>query len=64
MNNWISVKDRLPDKSAYYLTTIRDAQAMTKALWYSKNAGQFSCEEKYPTHWMPLPIPPKKAASK
>lgn len=59
MTEWISVKDRLPDKAGYYLTTIQDALAMTKAAWYSQKANQFSCDIIYPTHWMPLPELPK-----
>lgn len=58
-NGWISVEDRLPEKSDYYLVycgdydgvrIIRFERLKTKVKWISKSNV---------THWQPLPEPPK-----
>ena len=61
MSEWISVKDRLPEKDGRYL-------AITKH-YKQPVIAQYTKNEKYPwnwlmnnvTHWMPLPEPPKEA---
>jgi hypothetical protein len=67
---WISVKDRLPEKTGYYLTVVDEIAA-------SKTRGVIEIQDLYEgvdlhkmerilkfqdyvTHWMPLPEPPKE----
>lgn len=55
---WISVKDKMPYNSGYYLTCCNTYRA------YKPNLSYYSREDKsfYDagiTHWMPLPEPPK-----
>lgn len=56
MNNWISVKDKLPLWQGRYLThSIIYGQSLVAILWYDKRGYGFDEEV---THWMPLPTPP------
>lgn len=73
VRQWISVKDRLPEKNGQYIV-FGCSDAMKKFLpdcipiWicdYSeRNGGWYSIEMNrtidYITHWMPLPEPPKE----
>ena len=64
--NWISVEDRLPEASGYYLFATNGnpycgfgngtgvSYFMHKAKTWKK------INEKHVTHWMPLPKPPMK----
>ncbi|WP_010278851.1 DUF551 domain-containing protein [Paenibacillus senegalensis] len=64
-DNWVSVKDRLPEQEGYYLTYTQQAgifttrfiggevRAFTDMLGFAAYPGI--------THWMPLPEPPKEA---
>lgn len=59
MNDWISVKERTPERGGQYLTwcRYRDGDtAMKIKLWKD---GAFTSEAKAVTHWMPLPEPPE-----
>lgn len=68
---WISVKDRLPEESVYYLTYKEDCECMVlsyspfhKAFnvrdWYSEEqVERFAIKVDY---WMPLPELPKVGA--
>ena len=71
MNEWISVKDRLPQKDKddkdwsvpvlYYYYHIRDwmfvgMYCFKDKHWYGDNAGS----QNHTTHWMPLPNPPQE----
>ena len=64
-NGWISVKDRLPEESGYYLvfTDIGRIALLSYSKKYRAfNAHDDSYSEEYMisvTHWMPLPNPPK-----
>ena len=62
MAEWISVKDRLPDKNGNYLVSVTsdfagvhvaNFQSGEAFLWYPFIKSDV-------THWMPLPEPPKE----
>ncbi len=59
MNEWISVKDRLPEEGKYYL--IYD----DFRIWFAHYRGKVFQDKlnyyKEVTHWMPLPDPPREA---
>lgn len=65
---WISVEDRLPEESGYYLTLLTMERYMV--LHFSKKHRKFNCYDTLElsdlipieevTHWMPLPEPPKE----
>ncbi len=56
MDEWISVKDMLPEKAGYKLCWyIKGRQFVA---WFSVNAGQWETK-RLVTHWMPLPDPPQ-----
>ena len=66
-NGWISVKDRLPEKSGYYLVFFSDGMPSCKIRVHNwlkdehhwRGAEAFSRIEGI-THWMPLPEPPEE----
>ena len=57
---WISVKDRLPDEYEEYIVNGPNVTTMewTELGWYSDVIGHY-VDQKLITHWMPLPDPPK-----
>ena len=65
VQEWISVKDRLPEESGYYL--VFENIGRSEVLPYSKKYKAFNAfDDSYSesnvisvTHWMPLPQPPK-----
>lgn len=63
MNNcWISVTERLPEESGYYIVTAKDGRiARTTWLMYQVRAKQWvkTGARAYwvVTHWMPFPAP-------
>lgn len=67
MNDWISVKDRLPD-GVYGKTVLCYTDGIMKIGYYTKVKNTEGvvfrvCETGfgfYPTHWLPLPEPPKE----
>ena len=62
---WISVKDRLPEKSGDYLALTDNG--LIERLSYSERHNAFNADDRLMyaecailcTHWMPLPQPPK-----
>ena len=70
MSEWISVKDRLPEKNGSYLcyymrSKIRDKENWeVKQLYWEHNVWLLSCYlltvVNTVTHWTPLPEPPKE----
>lgn len=59
---WVSVKDRLPEKSGNYLTCNKNDDYV---VWrFDKENEEFGCAdyeyEVEVTHWMSLPEPPKE----
>ena len=65
VQEWLSVKDRLPEHRGYYLVAYRDKynESTSIALDFYVNCGAgewWSTEFTHNiTHWMPLPEPPK-----
>ena len=66
LNNWISVKDRLPEKDSTVLiyteahdTYMAKIYKDSEAWPISNSCGCCGREERF-THWMPLPQPPKE----
>ncbi len=64
---WISVKDRMPEKSGNYLCTIVKCfrwtpQKCLRILWFDHLNKCWTCEncDGIITHWMPLPEFPKE----
>lgn len=64
---WISIEDRLPEYKTPVLgidkfdeqkvCTLEKRWRDTPRSWW---CGTSCCEMFFPTHWMPLPIPPNK----
>ncbi len=71
MTNWISVKDRLPEKSGEYLVAFhpcywKQIEYDTIAVGLDTFRGKTSWAKKkyqFVTHWAPLPEPPKEGES-
>lgn len=69
MSEWISVKDRLPEESGAYLVhfgthaSVLEYSAVHKAFNAFDDHSEFLVERTRlnPSHWMPLPEPPKEA---
>ena len=64
VQEWVSVKDRLPEESGMYIVTANDghAQRVSFVQWQKKNRmWNLTGARSYwrVTHWMPLPQPPK-----
>ena len=68
MTQWISIKDRLPEKSGEYLVLCQTAANMMVLNFSRKHLAfnVFDCQKdakteiKNITHWMPLPKPPEE----
>lgn len=67
VGKWISVKERMPEKSGQYLcwfgaNKVVIGPAIETYVDEWKAFGRLESLEKYPniTHWMPLPEPPKE----
>ena len=64
VQEWISVKDRLPEESGMYIVTANDghAQRVSFVQWQKKSRRwNLTGARSYwrVTHWMPMPHPPK-----
>ncbi len=60
VQEWISVKDRLPEENGIYLTLNKKRQYEFHIFKTGKRMWQGIWEEDGVTHWMPLPQPPKR----
>ena len=68
VQEWISVKDRLPEENGYYLcevcfSSVSDCKSYRRMILYWEDnvwIDMPNCfKTRKPTHWMPLPEPPK-----
>ena len=69
-NQWISVKDRLPDVDDFIIANFRNRPNFIARAWkftvhnkegaWCKYTGGEVTLIKHNTHWMPLPSPPKE----
>jgi Protein of unknown function (DUF551) len=67
VNEWISVKDRLPDRDWDNYFIIYDGQYHAVTIgWYDGSkflttaCGSDNIRQVHASHWMPLPQPPKE----
>ena len=61
MPQWISVKDRLPDKSPMVLAMCTDGYELAYYGMYGQGwTNTLGTEHLNVTHWQPLPAPPKE----
>lgn len=60
MEEWISVKDRLPEEKRYVLVWKADTEAFAFSMYYAEIGVWVSPGEDVisVSHWMPLPSPP------
>ena len=58
VQEWISVDDRLPEPKEETICIDADGDMMIGT--YTEWGWMFPCYFKSPTHWMPLPEPPKE----
>lgn len=64
VQEWVDVKDRLPEESGMYIVTANDghAQRVSFVQWQKKNRmWNLTGARSYwrVTHWMPMPQPPE-----
>jgi hypothetical protein len=73
MNNWISVKERLPEKDLSVLVYAPHNEFLERKFWVAElvenidnnkywdyTDGEYMLSFEDVTHWQPLPEPPKK----
>ena len=64
IENWICVKERLPEDDGLYIVckTVRGYRISFEARWSCKHwlSVVKDMQLEYITHWMPLPEPPKE----
>lgn len=63
---WVSVKERLPEASGYYLIACRypycgKSNGIDISYFQHKAKNWKKIRDLYVTHWMPLPEPPKES---
>lgn len=66
-DGWISVKERLPEKTGYYLIAcdrpyIGKKDGINISFYQHKVKNWKTTNNLHVTHWMPLPEPPKEEA--
>ena len=66
MDEWISVKDRLPESGETTLVYNGDidVHGFWNGRWLDYDENGYPFEVLYITHWMPLPEPPKEESGK
>lgn len=69
MNNWISVKDRMPEFGNQMVLTYESRRGIIGVGYFGalgREVGWWNhcgCPANHITHWMPLPEPPKEESS-
>jgi hypothetical protein len=63
MTNWVSVKDRLPEKEGIYLTFGEPFGIKTEYYWIANKEWESDLYDSI-SHWMPLPSPPENISDK
>jgi len=61
MSNWISVKDKLPEKGDTYLVWTENTGVETCRWFAYRGKWRGGAWTAHITHWMPLPEPPGEA---
>lgn len=56
MEEWISVKDRLPEKTKLVLTVTTNGYISINSIYYGVRWMNY---DPIITHWLPIPEPPK-----
>jgi len=66
-SSWISVKDKLPDSNEYEFLVVNSEGNMHVASYWGENSSNYEGYDWFngdvfvnPTHWQPLPEPPKE----
>lgn len=62
MNKWIKVEDRLPDYDVDVLACFRGQFHWVQFVAQMREGELQAAGYALPTHWMPLPNPPKEKA--
>ncbi len=57
VNEWISVKERLPKENTKAIVITEDKQMLVAS--YTSFGWMYPCYGEEPTHWVPLPEPPE-----
>ena len=60
MEQWISVKERLPEKDGSYIVRSSLTGKVFTAHFWTGNGTWSGSAKTYISHWMPLPEPPKE----
>lgn len=63
MSEWISVDERLPEEGILVIVcdkNAKDAASFISFYFHERKVWSFCGMTFHPTHWMPLPEPPKE----
>jgi len=60
MNEWINIKDRVPNNVGAYPVVVNNTKAISAMYWNMDNWYSSNIIDKSVTHWMDLKAPIKK----